>query len=87
MTPIHVELNLAVTRIHQLTLYKRSDAPDEIASIHPTKEEFVKKVAEIEAFLAANPDIAERFNRIEDGCGIVSSAYLAKAKDRLTRMK
>lgn len=86
MTPIHVELDLAVTRIRQLSP-RSLHTPKEIALIQPKKEHFVQKIAEIEAFLEAHPDIAARFNTIADGCGIVSAKYLEKAKERLTRMK
>jgi hypothetical protein len=86
MTPIHVELNLAVKRLKQLA-GRNIATPREIALIHPTKADFVQKVAEIEEFLETHPDIAERFNRIEDGSGVVSAKYLATAKDRLSRMK
>lgn len=86
MTPIHVEINLAVKRIQQLSP-SSLNTPEEIALIQPQKEHFVQKVAEIEAFLEANPNIAARFNTVEDGCGIVSAKYLEKAKERLSRMK
>lgn len=86
MYPIHTEINLAADRLRYLAP-RSIQTPREIAVIHPKKEDYAQKIAEIEAFLEAHPDIAERFNTLEDGCGVTSVKYLENAKARLVKMK
>jgi len=86
MYPIHEEINLAANRLRYLSP-RSIQTPSEIALLEPKKEHYSQKIDEIESFLEAHPEIAERFNTIEDGCGIASVKYLESAKARLARMK
>ena len=90
MTKIHVAIELAAKRIRQIRRFCSSytgELPKGIALVHPTKQDFADKIAEIDNFLACNPEISRKFQTMEDGSGIVGQEYLDDAKQILERMK
>lgn len=86
MYPIHAEIDIAASRLRWLSPRSLS-TPKEIDLVYPKKEDYAQKIAEIDAFLEAHPDIAERFNTVTDGWGATSAYYLESAKARLAKMK
>ena len=90
MTQIHVAIELAAKRIRQIRRFCSSytgELPKGIALVHPTKQDFADKIAEIDNFLSRNPEVLKKFQTMEDGSGIVGMKYLTEAKQILSRMK
>lgn len=82
-----IQINLATRRIRHLMGYSlkayATPAAQEIASISPSAEECKSKIVEIKIFLEENPEIASKFDTLQDGSGCTGKMFLDAAKQIL----